>query len=58
MVFAISRAAPGDPFSLALGAGGEMDADRAAAVKEAREKLYGYDKPIPVQYAYWLRNYR
>lgn len=54
MVFAISRLAPGDPVSLAIGPGGQMDAERAADVREARMKLYGLDKPIPVQYAKWL----
>ena len=54
MVFAISRAAPGDPVALAMGPGGQMDAERAADIREARMKLYGLDKPIPVQYVYWL----
>ena len=54
MVFAISRVAPGDPVSLAMGPSGQMDAERAADVREARMKLYGLDKPVPVQYAYWL----
>jgi len=54
MVFAISRAAPGDPVSQSMGAGGQMDAERSADIREARMKLYGLDKPIPVQYAYWL----
>jgi peptide/nickel transport system permease protein len=55
MVFAISRAAPGDPVSLSMGPGGQMDAERAANVRETRMKLYGLDKPIHVQYANWLR---
>ena len=55
IVFAISRAAPGDPVSLSMGPGGQMDTSRAADVREARMKLYGLDKPIPVQYANWLR---
>jgi len=54
MVFAISRIAPGDPVSLSMGPGGQMDAERAADVREARMKLYGLDKPVPVQYAKWL----
>jgi len=54
IVFAISRVAPGDPVSLAMGPGGQMDAERAADIREARMKLYGLDKPIPVQYVYWL----
>jgi len=54
MVFAISRIAPGDPVALSIGPGGQMDAERAADVREARMKLYGLDKPVPVQYASWL----
>jgi len=54
MVFAISRIAPGDPVSLAMGPGGQMDAERAADVREVRMRLYGLDKPVPVQYAIWL----
>jgi peptide/nickel transport system permease protein len=55
MVFAISRAAPGDPVSLSMGPGGQMDAARAADVRKARMALYGLDKPIPVQYWTWLK---
>ncbi len=54
MVFAISRIAPGNPVSLSMGPGGQMDAARAADVRKARMKLYGLDKPIPVQYANWF----
>ncbi|MBW8015278.1 MAG: ABC transporter permease [Planctomycetes bacterium] len=56
MVFAISRAAPGDPFAQMAGPGGQMDAERAADVREQRMKLHGFDKPIPVQYCIWLGN--
>ena len=54
MVFAISRIAPGDPVSLSMGPGGQLDAERAADVREARMRLYGLDKPVPVQYVNWL----
>jgi len=54
MVFAISRFAPGDPVSLSMGPSGQMDAERAADVRDARMKLYGLDKPVHVQYAKWL----
>lgn len=54
VVFAISRLAPGDPVSLAMGPGGMMDAQRAADVRAARMRLYGLDKPVHVQYAIWL----
>jgi len=55
MVFAISRVAPGDPVSLSMGPGGQLDAQRAADVRNARMALYGLDKPIHVQYAIWLK---
>jgi peptide/nickel transport system permease protein len=55
MVFAISRLAPGDPVSLSMGPSGQMDAQRAADVRKVRMALYGLDKPIPVQYAIWLK---
>ena len=54
LVFAISRIAPGDPVSLSMGPGGQLDAERAADVRETRMRLYGLDKPVPVQYAIWL----
>ncbi len=54
MVFAISRAAPGDPVGLSQGMGGMMDAQRAADVRAARNRLYGLDKPVYIQYATWL----
>jgi peptide/nickel transport system permease protein len=55
MVFAISRAAPGDPVSLSMGPGGQMDAQRAADVRKVRMALYGLDKPIHIQYLTWLK---
>lgn len=54
MVFAISRIAPGDPVSLSMGPGGQLDAERAADVRKARMALYGLDRPVYVQYAIWL----
>jgi len=54
VVFAISRIAPGDPFTLAMGPGGQMDAERQAAAVEQQRKLHGLDKPLPVQYLIWL----
>ena len=55
MVFAISRVAPGDPVSLSMGPGGQLDAERAADVREARMRLYGLDKPVHEQYLTWLK---
>src|SRR5215212_10278180 len=54
VVFTLIRMAPGDPAAMQMG--------REAARPENREKLValrhemGLDKPIPVQYLYWLRD--
>jgi peptide/nickel transport system permease protein len=56
MVFAISRAAPGDPMSLSMGPGGQLDAQRMMDVREKQKKLWGLDKPLPTQYLIWLKN--
>jgi peptide/nickel transport system permease protein len=49
LVFALTRAASGDPISLLLG-------DQATADDIARvQQQYGLDKPLPVQFGYWLK---
>lgn len=49
LVFALTRAAPGDPVAVLLG-------DQATAEDIARvKKVYGLDKPLPVQFGLWLR---
>ena len=49
LVFVLTRAASGDPISVLLG-------DQATAEDVSRvQKLYGLDKPLPVQFGYWLR---
>ena len=55
MVFAISRLAPGDPFTLAMGQNQELDAERSADIREEMRKRYGFDKPLYVQYGLWLK---
>jgi len=48
-VFVLTRAAPGDPIAVLLG-------DQATADDIARvQKVYGLDRPLPVQFGYWLR---
>ncbi|HEU0115665.1 MAG TPA: ABC transporter permease [Thermomicrobiales bacterium] len=51
LVFVMVRLAPGDPAEQQLGSHGAQDPARVAAL---RHKL-GLDRPIPVQYAIWLR---
>lgn len=49
LVFVLTRAASGDPIAVLLG-------DQATADDIARvQKLYGLDKPLPVQFGYWLK---
>ena len=49
LVFILTRAAPGDPIAVLLG-------DQATAEDIARvQKVYGLDKPLPVQFALWIR---
>lgn len=49
LVFILTRAASGDPIAVLLG-------DQATAEDIARvQKLYGLDKPLPVQFGYWLK---
>lgn len=49
IVFVLTRAASGDPISVLLG-------DQATAEDIARvQKDYGLDKPLPVQFGYWVR---
>jgi peptide/nickel transport system permease protein len=49
LVFVLTRAAPGDPIAVLLG-------DQATAQDIARvQKVYGLDKPLPVQFVLWLK---
>ena len=49
LVFILTRAASGDPIAVLLG-------DQATAEDIARvQKLYGLDKPLLVQFGYWLK---
>jgi peptide/nickel transport system permease protein len=49
LVFVLTRAASGDPVAVLLG-------DQATAADIARvQQQYGLDKPLPVQFALWLR---
>ena len=54
MVFTISRMAPGDPVAMMLGPEAKLNSERGVEIREAQMKLYGLDKPIPVQYVKWL----
>ena len=48
LVFILTRAASGDPIAVLLG-------DQATAEDIARvQKLYGLDKPLPVQFGIWV----
>ena len=50
LIFTLGHLAPGDPVLILL----EMDAT-PEVIKEVRER-YGLDKPLPIQYFFWLKN--
>lgn len=50
--FLLMHAVPGDPLNAVIG---ERQADRPE-VREALERRYGLDKPLPVQYVYYMKN--
>ncbi len=52
LVFLLLSAAPGDPAVLAARGTGARPASPAAV--QAFRKLYGLDRPLPVQYASWV----
>jgi peptide/nickel transport system permease protein len=50
--FSLAHAVPGDPIESVLG-------ERAAGnpeIRAAAERRYGFDRPLPVQYLYYVRN--
>lgn len=50
--FVLMHAVPGDPLNAVIG---ERQADRPE-VRAALERQYGLDKPLPVQYLYYVKN--
>jgi len=48
MIFSLVHLAPGDPLNAVVGG------DAPAEVVEALKVAYGFDKPLPVQYAKWV----
>jgi peptide/nickel transport system permease protein len=50
--FFLMHASPGDPINAIIG---ERQADRPE-IRENLERRYGLDKPLPVQYVYYLKN--
>lgn len=65
IAFALMHLAPGDPAELRAGGGlgaagaGGLSTERQSAVDEALiawRAQYGLDRPLHIQYGYWLRN--
>ncbi|HZL72213.1 MAG TPA: ABC transporter permease [Planctomycetota bacterium] len=56
ITFTLIRLAPGDPTAPKVGevGGGLNRAEFSREVQEAKKKLLGLDKPIPVQYVTWV----
>ncbi len=50
LCFVLVQLAPGDPLSLVL------PADATQAMIDQTKQRYGLDKPLPLQYLYWLGN--
>ena len=50
--FALAHSVPGDPIETVLGERAAGDPD----IRAAAERHYGFDKPVPLQYVYFLRN--
>lgn len=50
--FVLMHAVPGDPLNAVIG---ERQADRPE-VRAALERQYGLDRPLPVQYVYYVKN--
>lgn len=50
--FALAHAVPGDPLNAVIG---ERQADKPE-IRALMEQRYGLDKPLPVQYFYYLKN--
>jgi len=57
VTFLIIQLAPGNPAMMAIrrGTAGITDEAISKEIVEQTKKLYGLDKPIPVQYALWLK---
>lgn len=56
VVFVVMAAAPGGISAQSLVDGMEMEPESRQALEEYYNKLYGLDKPAPVQYVRWLNN--
>src|SRR5215510_1199771 len=56
ITFILIQLAPGDPTApkVGEGGGGLNRAEFAREVREARKKILGTDKPLPVQYVTWV----
>lgn len=57
ITFIVIRLAPGDPAEMKLAAASRqaLGEQAAASIVEETRKLYGLDKPIPVQFLLWVK---
>jgi peptide/nickel transport system permease protein len=57
ITFLVIQLSPGNPAAMKLRGGeqGTMGEEMTREIVDQTKKLYGLDKPIPVQYALWLR---
>ena len=54
MLFAFSKAMPGDPIQAMMPQGTRMTKAQQEELYKQFEQRYGYDKPLPEQYIRWL----
>lgn len=57
ITFIVIRLAPGDPAEMKLAAAGQqvLGEQAATSIVEETRRLYGLDKPMPVQFVLWLK---
>nr|WP_072514812.1 ABC transporter permease [Ndongobacter massiliensis] len=54
LLFGISKMMPGDPVLLMMPQSGYKSAQERQEQYDRYKKMYGFDQPVPIQYANWL----
>lgn len=54
MLFGMFKSMPGDPVRALMPQGGNLSPEQIQAERQKIIELYGFDKPLPVQYAKWI----
>ncbi len=56
LMFFIYKSLPGDPVKMMIGDTGNINPERYESMYARYEELLGVNKPLPVQYAVWMKN--